>query len=87
MKAAEIKVYEIFKQRFSEQEAEAVIEYFEAKSEEKINIKKDIFLTKDDKVEMVSMIKDSRNEIIKWMFIFWIGQLAAMFAFVKILNH
>ena len=46
--------------------------------------KKDIFLTKEDKIELVGMIKDSRNEIIKWMFIFWIGQLAAIFGILKL---
>ena len=34
------------------------------------NITKDVFLTKDDKVEIVSMIKDTKSDIIKWMFIF-----------------
>jgi len=34
---------------------------------EKINQKKDIFLTKDDKVDMI-----------KWMVGFWIAQMAAI---------
>jgi hypothetical protein len=44
-----------------------VIEYFESKSEEKINQKKDVFLTKDDKVDLI-----------KWMVGFWIAQMAAI---------
>ena len=66
MSALELKVYEIFKTRFSEQEASMVIEYFEAKSEEKIQAKKDVFLVKDDKVDMI-----------KWMFIFWASSVVA----------
>jgi hypothetical protein len=33
-------------------------------------------MTKDDKVEMISRIESSKTDTIKWMFIFWIGQLA-----------
>ena len=104
MSAIEIKAYEIFKTKFSEAEANTLIEYIEDKTEKTIAQKKDIFLnkddkveilsmirdtkhiflTKDDKIEMVSMIKDTRNEMIKWMFIFWIGQLAAMLAVAKL---
>lgn len=53
-----------------------MIECFEAKAEEKISQKKDVFMTKDDKVEMISRIESSKTDTIKWMFIFWIGQLA-----------
>ncbi|BBB91609.1 MAG TPA: hypothetical protein PKA28_13510 [Methylomusa anaerophila] len=28
-------------------------------------------------------IKETKSEIIKWMFIFWIGQLVAIFGFLK----
>ena len=45
-------------------------------------------MTKDDKIEInarikhdtadiIAKIESSKREIIKWMFIFWIGQLAA----------
>ena len=74
MSSIELKVYEIFKSKLGEQEAQLIIEYFEKKSDEKINAKKDIFLTKEDKTDMI-----------KWMFIFWVGQLAAMLAIVKLL--
>ena len=56
MSALEIKVYEIFKKRFNEEEAQIVIEYFEQKSEDKIQQKKDVFLAKDDKVDIIKSI-------------------------------
>jgi len=56
MSTLELKVYEIFKSKFSEQDATTVIEYFESKTEQKILQKKDIFLTKDDKVELIKTI-------------------------------
>lgn len=67
MSALEIQVYEILKTKLGEQEASKVIEYFDKKAEEKINQKKDIFLTKDDKVDLI-----------KWMVGFWIAQMAAI---------
>jgi len=89
MSALELEIYEIFKNRFTEKEAAKVIEYFEAKAEEKINQKKDVFMTKGDKIEIITQLKDdkidliskiesSKIDIIKWLFIFWIGQLAAV---------
>ncbi|MEY2828280.1 MAG: hypothetical protein RIQ33_138 [Bacteroidota bacterium] len=56
MSVLELKVYEIFKSRFTEGEATVVIEYFESKAEEKINQKKEVFLTKDGKVEIMRSI-------------------------------
>lgn len=99
MSALELEIYEIFKTRFTEREAAKVIEYFEAKAEEKISQKKDVFMTKRDKIELIAQIKDdkidvisriesSKTEIIKWVFIFWIGQLVAvagiLFALVNV---
>ena len=66
MSTIELKVYEIFKSRFNEKEAELVIEYFEAKAAEKISNKKIVFLTKEDKVDMI-----------KWMFVFWTASVVA----------
>ena len=73
MKGLEIRTYEIFKQKLGEAEASTILEYIKEKAEEKINSKKDIFLTKEDKTDMI-----------KWMFIFWIGQLGAMVALLML---
>jgi hypothetical protein len=67
MSALELKVYKILKSKFTEEEATTVIEYFESKAEEKIQQKKDVFLTKDDKIDLI-----------KWMVGFWIAQMAAI---------
>jgi len=67
MTATELRVYEIFKTKPGEKEAVVVMKYLDAKAEEKINQKKDIFLTKDDKVDLI-----------KWMVGFWIAQMAAI---------
>ena len=88
MSSLELEVYEIFKNRFSDKEAAKVIEYFEAKSKEKIIRKKDIFMTKDDKVELVTRIESTKSELVKWSFIFWVGTvitiLGGLFAILNL---
>jgi hypothetical protein len=32
------------------------------------------------------LTKEDKTDIIKWMFIFWVGQLAAMIAIVKLIH-
>lgn len=72
MKAIELKVYEILKNRFSEKKAETFIEYFDIKETEKIDGRKDIFLTKNDKIDLIEKMNKDKIDLIKWMFGFWI---------------
>ncbi|HEX8461831.1 MAG TPA: hypothetical protein VF623_10390 [Segetibacter sp.] len=58
------------------------------KADEKYAQKKDILATKDDIAIVRKEISESKSDTIKWMFIFWIGQLTAtagiIFAFLTI---
>ena len=56
MSTLELKVYEIFKRKLNDEEAAFVMQYFDEKAEEKINQKKEVFLTKDDKVDIIKSI-------------------------------
>jgi hypothetical protein len=67
MSALELQVYELFKKRFNEEEAKIVIQYFEQKAEEKIQQKKDLFLIKDDKVDLIDRINKAKVETIIWI--------------------
>lgn len=71
MSALELKVYEIFKNKLGEKEAETIIEYFEAKAEAKYLEKRDVLATKED-------IANTKVDLIKWMVGFWIAQMAAI---------
>ena len=59
MSTLELKVYEIFKNKLGEKEAETVIEQFEAKAEEKYMQKKDVLATKED-------LANVKADMIKW---------------------
>lgn len=77
MSALELKAYEVLKSKLGETEATTLIEYFENKAEQKYSEKKETLATKED-------LSSTRADIIKWMFIFWIGQIAATFGFILI---
>jgi len=64
MSTLELKAYEIFKNKLGDKEAEVVIDYFESLTEEKYQQKKDILLTKDDKIELISKIENNKAELI-----------------------
>ena len=86
----ELKVYEIFKARQSEPEAAAVLEYIDEKTEKKYEEKKDILATKEDisklREELRVEMREIKADMIKWMFIFWIGQLVAIIAIIKMMK-
>ena len=66
MSTLELKAYEIFKNKLGEKEAEIVIEYFESKAEGKYAQKKDVFLTKEDKIDSITKIESAKTDMIKW---------------------
>jgi hypothetical protein len=95
MQLAEIELYEILKNKVGEKEAKTLVEYIETKVEKKFEDKKDILATKEDlanlKTGLMVEIEKVRTEmqkvkadIIKWMFLFWIGQLASLIAILQI---
>ena len=130
---SELKAFDLLKSKFklSDENARAVIFEINAvdrkiteQVEDEFLKRKDVFLTKDDKVELVEKIESQKSELIekienqkveliekienqkseliekieqqaqkiertradliKWMFIFWIGQLAALVGLFKL---
>ncbi len=84
MQVAEIELYEILKEKVGEKEARTLVEYIEAKVEKKFEEKKDILATKQDIANLEIKIEKIKSDIIKWMFIFWAGQIGALIAILEI---
>lgn len=40
------------------------------------DLEKNVLATKQDILDTLILIQNQKSEIIKWMFIFWIGQIA-----------
>ena len=70
-----IEMFTILKRKLGENEAQAVTEYVESKVVKTFDKEKDVLATKAD-------LAETKSEIIKWMFIFWIGQIAVTLALV-----
>ena len=77
MHVAEIELYEILKEKIGDKEAKTLVVYIETKVDKKLAEKQDILATKAD-------IANIKADIIKWMFLFWIGQLASLIAILQI---
>jgi hypothetical protein len=97
MSALELKVYDILKSRFSEKEASVVIEYVEEMVNDGVEKKvvhsqalqsKDLELLRKEvgekSAETNLKIAESKSEMIKWMFIFWIGQVTVTVGLILI---
>lgn len=78
MVVSEIQLYELLKARIGEKEASAFVEILEKKVDARFEVSKSVLATKED-------LANHKAEIIKWMFIFWVGQLAAMVAIAKLI--
>jgi len=75
MIVAEIKFYELLKAKLGEKEADAFVSIMETKIDKKFEDACQVLATKED-------LAKQKADIIKWMFIFWIGQVAVTFGFI-----
>jgi hypothetical protein len=87
MIVSELRLYELLKAKLGTQEAEAFVEILEQKVDQKFDDTKQTLATKQDisdlRTELKVDIANSKADMIKWMFIFWLGQLAASVTIVK----
>ena len=77
-----IDMYNILKVKLGESEAKALTEYVENRVEKNFEKEIDRIATKEDLLDLKVEMKDQKAEIIKWMFVFWIGQIAVTLALV-----
>jgi hypothetical protein len=70
-----IQLFQILKAKLGEQEAEQLVSYVKAEVKSEFENKREILSTKED-------LANSKADIIKWMFIFWIGQIAVTIGFI-----
>jgi hypothetical protein len=75
MSVTEIQLFQILKAKLGEQEAEQLVSYVKAEVKSEFENKREVLATKED-------LANSKADIIKWMFIFWVGQIAVTIGFV-----
>jgi hypothetical protein len=64
MPAEEIEIYHILMTRFSAEESGKIVNYVSRKKAEGMNDLSQIFLTKEDKVELITRIENVRSELL-----------------------
>ncbi len=69
------KLYDLLTVKFGKETAENLISYIEAEIKSEVETKLKMLATKED-------VANAKTDTIKWMFIFWIGQIAATFGFI-----
>lgn len=69
---SEITLYNVLKNKLGETEAQSVVEGIKQTVREEFENKKDILLTKQDKVELIEKMNSDKQDILKWLFGFWI---------------
>ena len=80
------KLYDLLTVKVGKETAENLTSYIEEKIKDEFQDSLNILATREDlatlKGELKSDIASSKGETIKWMFIFWISQVAATFGFI-----
>lgn len=79
-----LKIFEELKSGLDEKQAKAVAEAIEKSLEEYEEKQKGFLATKEDLSKEISRLEikteQAKSELIKWMFIFWIGQIGVLTA-------
>ncbi len=87
----EIQLFNLLKGKIGEKEAEALVEFVKTSSSEEIKQSIQNLATREfvkDEINQVRLeLKEFKSEIIKWMFVFWVGSilttLGSLFGLVK----
>lgn len=82
MSVSEIQLYEILKLKLGENEAKALVNYVNSEVKKEFENNKEILATKADIFIVKEDIANVKAEIIKWMFIFWLGQISVIIGFL-----
>ncbi len=69
MSVTEIQLFQILKAKLGEQEAEQLVSYVKTEVKSEFDNKREVLATKED-------LANSKADIIKLIFIFWIAQIA-----------
>lgn len=80
------KLYDLLSAKVGKDLAENLTNFIEHKIKDEVENKSQMLATKEDLLKTESRldfrISETKNETLKWMFIFWIGQVAATFGFI-----
>ncbi len=80
------KLYSLLSEKVGKETAESLTDYVESKIKYEVEHKSDTLATKQDlaklEIKLTEKFLEGKADTIKWMFIFWIGQVIATFGFI-----
>ena len=74
----DIQLFQILKQKIGEKEAEALVAFVDSKLKESNESNLKILATKEDIANLRSEIKESKIDVIKWVFAFFVTMMLAI---------
>ncbi len=95
-----VRIYDTLKPHFGEADAQQFLEYLETLAREargglatKADLKVELAELRTDlekqsvnlRTEVKTDLAEAKTNLVKWMFLFWIGQVAAVFGLIKFL--
>ena len=78
------RLYKLLSDKLGSDTTEAMFKYIDNKTERSVEASIKTLATKDDISDVRKEISESKADTIKWMFIFWIGQVAATLTIVML---
>ena len=79
------RLYTLLSNKLGNDTTEAMFKYIDNKTERSVEATIKTLATKDDISNVRKEISESKADTIKWMFIFWVGQVGATLAIVILL--
>jgi hypothetical protein len=79
------RLYQLLSEKLGNDTAEAMFKYIDNKTERSVENTIQTLATKDDLAIVRKEVGESKVDVIKWMFIFWVGQVGAMLAIATFL--
>ncbi|MEP7169530.1 MAG: hypothetical protein ABI855_09200 [Bacteroidota bacterium] len=86
MIVSEITLFNTLRAKLGEQDAQTIVEGIKQEVKNEFDYRKENYASKEDISKLDVKISDTKAELIKWMFIFWVGQLASMIAIIKLIR-
>ena len=80
MSTLEFKLYDLLRSKLGEQEAQSVVEFVRLEVKEAVEDKTQILATKEDMYKLDVKISVTKNDIVKWLFGFWVTIILVILA-------
>ena len=74
------RLYKLLTEKLGNDTTEAMFKYIDNKTERSVEASIKTLATKDDIANVRKEIGEAKADTIKWMFVFWVGQVGATLA-------